>query len=120
MFQAVDTKNPAAVQAEVQAVHSDLFPTGDPRFVAWAFDLAATGFSGRHPSFQAIDAQYHDFEHTLQGTLCLVRLLRGRHHGPGQPVVHAVHIVRCGGAVCAAGVGRQLRGLQLPGRHRGP
>jgi hypothetical protein len=32
-----------------------------------------------------VDARYHDFEHTLQGTLCLARLLRGRHAAGGQP-----------------------------------
>src|SRR5262249_62118285 len=35
--------------------------------------------------YQPVDALYHDFEHTLQGTLCMARLLRGRHHAGAQP-----------------------------------
>ena len=34
--------------------------------------------SGNYLDYQAIDAHYHDLEHTLQGILCMARLLRGR------------------------------------------
>ena len=36
-------------------------------------------FGGTYRDYQAIDAHYHDLEHTMQGVLCMARLLRGRH-----------------------------------------
>ena len=46
-----------------------------PRVFGWAIEC----FTGNYRDYQPVDALYHDFEHTLQGTLCLARLLRGRH-----------------------------------------
>ena len=54
-----------------------------PQALAWFKDC----FSGRYKDYQAIDARYHDLEHTLQGTLCMARLLHGRHLAHGQPTV---------------------------------
>jgi hypothetical protein len=87
MFQPVATNNPAAVKAEVQSAYLSLFPLGDHDFVARVFSWTEDCFSGRHPAFQAIDARYHDLEHTLQGTLCMVRLLRCRHEAGAQPQI---------------------------------
>ena len=52
-----------------------------PRVFGWAIEC----FTGNYRDYQAVDARYHDFEHTLQGTLCLGRLLRGRHAAGAQP-----------------------------------
>lgn len=87
MFIAVDTKLPSAVEAQVASIYSGLFPDGDGGFVRQVFQWADGFFSGRYDGYQGIDASYHDFEHTLQGTLCLVRLLRGRHQAGAVPVV---------------------------------
>jgi len=79
------TRDPVAVAAEVQAAYLEMFPDGDPLFVPRAFAWAGDCFAGRYEDYQAIDARYHDFEHTLQGTLCMVRLLRRRQALGGQP-----------------------------------
>jgi len=79
MFPAVDTRDLAAVQSEVDAIFSSLFPKADSRFIPEAFGWAEQWFSGNYAGYQAIDARYHDLEHTLQGTLALARILRGRH-----------------------------------------
>ena len=50
-----------------------------------AFGWASECFTGRYRDYQAVDARYHDFEHTLQGTLCLARLLCGRHAAGAEP-----------------------------------
>lgn len=81
----VSTKDPNAVEEEVQAIYSALFPQGNAAFVARAFDWAIQCFTGRYHGYQAIDARYHDLEHTLQGTLCMVRLLAGRHRAGALP-----------------------------------
>jgi hypothetical protein len=87
MHRPVVTKNPAAVAAEVQSAYRACFPTGDALFVSRVFAWASDCFTGRHPDYQAIDAPYHDFEHTLQGTLCMARLLQGRHQAGTTPPV---------------------------------
>lgn len=79
MFDPVATRDPTAVKTEVQAAYIAMFPLGDYEFVFRAFGWAENCFAGRLPDYQAIDARYHDLEHTLQGTLCMARLLRCRH-----------------------------------------
>lgn len=79
MLATVSTRDPTAVMAEVQSAFLTVFPKGDPYFVPRAFGWAIECFTGYYDNFQPIDARYHDLEHTLQGTLCMARLLRGRH-----------------------------------------
>src|SRR6266571_8330336 len=80
-------KNPMAVEAEVQAAYQGMFPEGDPLFVPRVFGWALQCFAGEYRDYQAVDARYHDFEHTLQGTLCMTRLLRGRHLAAAEPIL---------------------------------
>jgi len=83
MILSVATKDPTAVEMHVQSVYLALFPEGDRLFVPRAFGLAIECFTGHYSDFQAVDARYHDFEHTLQGTLCMARLLHGWHYANG-------------------------------------
>jgi hypothetical protein len=87
MFIPVATKNPAAVELEVQSAYLGMFPKGDRLFVPRVFGWAIECFTGNYADFQAVDAQYHDFEHTLQGTLCMARLLRGRFEAAAKPPI---------------------------------
>jgi hypothetical protein len=85
MHPPVATNDPTAVQVEVQAACLSMFPNADPLFVPRVFGWAIECFTGNYRDYQAVDARYHDFEHTLQGTLCLARLLRGRHSAGAGP-----------------------------------
>jgi hypothetical protein len=76
MMLSVATKDPTAVESHVQSAYLSTFPDGDRLFVSSAFGLAIECFSGNYSDYQAVDARYHDFEHTLQGTLCMTRLLQ--------------------------------------------
>jgi hypothetical protein len=87
MVPQVDTRVPGAVEEHVQSLYRKMFPQGDRAFVARVFDWAQECFTGRYDDYLPIDARYHDLEHTLQGTLCLVRLLFGRHKAQAQPQV---------------------------------
>ncbi len=87
MFQTVSTKDPTAVEVEVQRACLDLFPGGDRLFVPAVFGWAIDCFTGHYQDYQPVDAQYHDFEHTLQGTLCMARLLRARQRAGAQPAL---------------------------------
>src|SRR5476649_721561 len=85
MNQAVSTKDPVAVAKEVQASYLAMFPQGNRLFVPSVFGWAADCFTGRYADYQAVDTDYHDFEHTLQGALCMVRILHGREKASIQP-----------------------------------
>jgi hypothetical protein len=85
MYPPVDTKDPRAVEVEVQAAYLAIFPNGDRDFVPMVFGWAQECFTGAYKDYQAVDARYHDFEHTLQGALCMARLLRGRHAANAHP-----------------------------------
>ena len=85
MFQPVVTKDPTAVEVEVQRAYLAMFPSGDPLFVPRVFGWAIECFTGNYADYQAVDARYHDFEHSLQGTLCMARLLHGRHRAQAEP-----------------------------------
>ncbi len=80
MLTAVATRDPVAVEETVQAAYLGMFPAGDKLFVPMVFGWVIECFTGHFEGYQAVDAQYHDLEHTLQGTLCLARLLANRHH----------------------------------------
>src|SRR5579871_3308987 len=85
MYPTVVTNDPTAVEREVQSAYLGIFPKGDPKFVPKVFGWALECFTGRYGNYQPVDARYHDFEHTLQGTLCMARLLRGRHAAGVKP-----------------------------------
>jgi hypothetical protein len=85
MFPRVLTKDAKAVEVEVLSAYLEMFPEGDSSFVPTVFGWASDYFRGRYGDYQAIDASYHDEEHTMQGALCMVRLLWGRHHAGAEP-----------------------------------
>ncbi len=87
MLESVNTRDPSAVETEVQAVYREMFPHGDKSFVPRVFGWANLWFDGKYRDYQAIDAHYHDFEHTMQGCLCMARLLRARNHLPEEPLL---------------------------------
>ena len=87
MFLPVVTKDPTAVEVEVQTAYLGIFSKGDRLFVPRVFGWAIECFTGNYADYQAVDAQYHDFEHTLQGTLCMARLLHARHRTGAKPVL---------------------------------
>jgi hypothetical protein len=83
----VVTRDPIAVEVDVQAAYLAMFPHGDKMFIPQIFGWAIDCFTGQYDDYSPIDAQYHDFEHTLQGTLCMGRILRARHRTSAQPQV---------------------------------
>ncbi len=87
MHPRVVTRDPIAVEVQVQAAYLAMFPESDKVFIPQVFGWAIDCFTGQYDNYQAIDAQYHDFEHTLQGTLCLARLLHGRHRAEAEPAL---------------------------------
>jgi hypothetical protein len=87
MYLPVSTRDPAAVRREVLTAAEAMFPRCDRAFIEQGFAWVTDCFAGKYPGYQAIDAHYHDFEHTLQGTLCMMRLLRARYKSGARPEV---------------------------------
>src|SRR5581483_12173274 len=87
MFPPVDTKNPTAVAAFVEGKFASMYPGASLQWLETLFRDMEALFEGRHPDYAAIDIRYHDFEHTLQATVCIVLLLEGRHGAGVQPHV---------------------------------
>jgi len=85
MFTPVNTRDPKAVEAEAQAAYAEIFPQHDPDLVSRVFGCVLKCFRGECREYQAVDARYHDLEHTLQGLLCFVRLLANRHRAHAEP-----------------------------------
>ena len=56
-------------------------------FVPLAFGWAIECFTGYFEDYQPVDTRYHDLEHTLQGTLCMARMLYGRHCARAKPAL---------------------------------
>lgn len=85
MYPPVVTKNPTAVAVAVQSAYLAILPDGDDTFIPRVFSWAEECFTGHYKDYLPVDALYHDFEHTLQGVLCMARLLRGWHWAGAQP-----------------------------------
>jgi hypothetical protein len=87
MVAPIDTRQPLAVQADVQKAYDAMFLQGNRAFIPAAFEWAMEYFEGKYRDYQPIDARYHDLEHTLQGALCMARLLFGRFNAKAQPIL---------------------------------
>lgn len=83
----IPTRDPTAVAGEVQKIYLRMFPSAGVFFVPQVFGWAIDSFTGHFGRYQPVDLRYHDFEHTLQGTLCLARLLFGRHCAAAKPAL---------------------------------
>lgn len=86
---SVDTKNAAAVYSFVKARFNVMFPNAGPGLLDRLFADVTAFFTGRHPDYQANDLGYHDLEHSLQATVCLIQLLEGRHKAGAEPRLNA-------------------------------
>jgi hypothetical protein len=89
VFPKVNTRDVRAVLSECHDSWRSIAGPGEAGWLDQAFMALEDAFAGRHPDFEALDARYHDLEHTMQGTLCLARLLRGWHHSGSEPALDA-------------------------------
>ncbi len=78
MLLTVNTADARAVERQVVVDYQHVFPEAAPDVLLRSFAWVERYFSGEDSGYLAIDARYHDLEHTLKGTLTLSALLRGR------------------------------------------
>jgi hypothetical protein len=82
---AIDTKCPEVIRDETRAAFEAMGHRASHPLIDRLFADVTAMFTGRFPGYLAIDMRYHDFEHTLQATLCLVKILAGRHRRRAAP-----------------------------------
>ncbi len=91
MFPIVDTKNTSAVRSVVEHAYATLYPGSSDAWLTRLFNGMEAFFHGNQPDFAPSDLPYHDWEHTLQVTLCFTLLLQGRASAAVEPPVGARH-----------------------------
>lgn len=84
-FPDVDTRDAAAVSARIRAHLLSIDPSGDLTLFEQTFDLIGEMFRGNVGDFRPIDLEYHDYQHTLQASLCMAEILAGRHRAQVNP-----------------------------------
>lgn len=77
------------VREQVVRLHAQAYPEADSAFIPLFFRTVKAMFEGKWGRYQAIDTAYHDFEHTLQATLCWTRLVANRHLCQEEPLLDA-------------------------------
>ncbi len=86
---AVDTKQPAVVAKAVKDAFAKIGAQASFPLIDRLFEDVTGMFEGRYPGYRGIDMKYHDYEHTMQATVCLIHLLEGRSRTFDRPVLLA-------------------------------
>ena len=82
----VNTKVPSIVCAYAQSIFAGLGWSESAPLVDRIFGDVTRMFSGQYPGYRGIDMSYHDFEHTLQATVCLLSIIQGRQRSGATPL----------------------------------
>lgn len=87
---SIPTDDPKAVEKAIRDIARDCFPGQDLGRFTDLMDNVERLFAGKIPPYQASDMAYHDFEHTLQVSLCWARMFQSlKIHRAEFPVVYA-------------------------------
>ena len=85
----INTERPDEVVQAVKAIFEKFWGDANCPLLDRVFADVSGMFAGRYPGYQAIDMKYHDYEHTLQATVCQIHLLEGRALSDDTPVLKA-------------------------------
>lgn len=81
----IDTKDAIAVAAHANAVFAEFGWQSSAALLERVFADVTKMFEGNWPGYRAIDMRYHNYEHTLQATVCIVDILHGRQRTGDEP-----------------------------------
>ncbi|MBI2515384.1 MAG: HD domain-containing protein [Opitutae bacterium] len=84
---AINTKEPAAVCSYVQSIFVSEGWMSSVPLIGHLVEDVTSMFTGHYLGYQANDMRYHNFEHTLQATLCMADLIKGRHVAHAEPAL---------------------------------
>ncbi len=83
----INTKDPEAVAEVARKVFETVGAKESRPLIDRLFADVTRMFRGEYPGYLPIDMFYHDYEHTLQATVCLLQILEGRHRTGIRPVL---------------------------------
>ena len=87
---SIPTHDPKAVGVAILEIAGNCFPGQELERIRKLMDAVSELYKGNIPPYQASDMAYHDFEHTLQVTLCWARMFASlKVHKPDLPIVYA-------------------------------
>lgn len=87
MLEEIKTEYYRDVANSVLEIQSVVFPTVEAAMITQLFEDVNAMFTGKFWDYQAMDTLYHDLEHTLQVTLCWVRMVANRNQLRIEPVM---------------------------------
>lgn len=79
------TCSSSEVLAAARRHAAELSPVAATPLIDKIVPLVADLFEGRHPDYQAIDLEYHSFQHTLLAAWCFIELSSGHQRNAIQP-----------------------------------
>jgi HD superfamily phosphodiesterase len=87
---SIPTDDPKAVEEAIAEIGQACFPDQKLDRIRKLMGAVDDLYQGKVHPYQASDMAYHDFEHTLQVTLCWARMFQSlKAHKPEYPVVYA-------------------------------
>jgi len=72
-----NTTDPKVVNAEVDRIYLELYPSAPTRLLDNAFSDLTRLYRGEYPGYHQCDTAYHDMQHVLDVTLAMARLIDG-------------------------------------------
>lgn len=83
----INTEDYRVVADLIVQIHDEIFPDADSSYIPQYISDIVDMFEGRYENYQSMDTVYHDLEHTMQATLCFVRIMANRHKLGVKPVM---------------------------------
>lgn len=77
-MKTIDTRDYRSVAFGIIQAFHEAYPESNSFYIPRLVNDVKNIFAGKFENLCAIDTHYHDFEHTLQATLCLTRILISR------------------------------------------
>ncbi len=84
-FPDVDTREASAVGTRIRQILHGIEHHGDLSLFDRVFADVTRMFAGEFGDYRPIDLNYHDFQHTLQASLCMAELMAGRDRARATP-----------------------------------
>lgn len=91
-FPEIDTANPEVVANRIREILREIDPHGDLSLFDGVFEDVQQMFEGRFGDYRPVDLRYHDYQHTLQASLCMAEILAGRDRARATPAFSWRHI----------------------------
>ncbi len=86
----IDTSDIHKVSEVIILMFSKMFANQNSSFIYGFCNDVSDMFTGNYKDYQKMDTVYHDLDHTLQATLCWVRLMLNRHLLKVEPIMNHI------------------------------